>query len=123
MPEEHRGRRHFESAGTGWTLALASEAAVQVREASAAFHESYAAMEYRHGPISVAAPGSVVWAFRGVDRSVLDDVRATGATVVEGTLDPLAELVRIQRLAVALAEHKGLDPDHPRHLTRSVVLS
>ena len=37
--------------------------------------------------------------------------------------DPLAELVRAQRLAVAVAEGKGYDPDRPRHLTRSVVLS
>jgi fructoselysine-6-P-deglycase FrlB-like protein len=123
LPVEPADVRHFVSLGTGWTLGLANEAALKVREASASFAESYAAMEYRHGPISVAAPGSVVWAFRGVDRSVLEDVRATGASVVEGTLDPLGELVKIQRLAVALAEHKGLDPDHPRHLTRSVVLS
>jgi fructoselysine-6-P-deglycase FrlB-like protein len=34
----------------------------------------------------------------------------------------MAELVLIQRMAVELAEARGLDPDHPRHLTRSVVL-
>ena len=39
------------------------------------------------------------------------------------TLDPMAELVMAQRLAVALAEAHGLDPDRPRHLARSVVLS
>jgi fructoselysine-6-P-deglycase FrlB-like protein len=43
--------------------------------------------------------------------------------VREAQLDPLAELVLAQRLAVAIAEAKGLDPDHPRHLTRSVVLT
>ena len=48
--------------------------------------------------------------------------RATGATVRIGELDPMAELVLIHRTAVALAEARGLDPDHPRHLTRSVVL-
>ena len=35
----------------------------------------------------------------------------------------MADLILAQRLAVALAEAKGLDPDQPRHLTRSVVLS
>jgi glucosamine 6-phosphate synthetase-like amidotransferase/phosphosugar isomerase protein len=35
----------------------------------------------------------------------------------------MAELVMIQRLAVALATTRGLDPDTPRNLTRSVVLS
>jgi len=35
---------------------------------------------------------------------------------------PLADLVVIQRLAVALARSRGLDPDQPRNLSRSVVL-
>jgi fructoselysine-6-P-deglycase FrlB-like protein len=35
----------------------------------------------------------------------------------------MAELILIQRMAVALAEARGMDPDRPRHLTRSVVLS
>jgi glucosamine 6-phosphate synthetase-like amidotransferase/phosphosugar isomerase protein len=34
----------------------------------------------------------------------------------------MATLVLVQRLAVALAVARGLDPDHPRNLTRSVVL-
>jgi fructoselysine-6-P-deglycase FrlB-like protein len=42
--------------------------------------------------------------------------------VVESGLDPLAQLVQAQRAAVALATARGLDPDHPRNLTRSVVL-
>jgi fructoselysine-6-P-deglycase FrlB-like protein len=40
-----------------------------------------------------------------------------------GTADPLIELVQAQRLAVALAEQRGLDPDSPRHLSRSIILS
>ena len=39
------------------------------------------------------------------------------------TVDPMADLVSAQRLAVAVAERKGLDPDAPRHLTRSIVLA
>jgi fructoselysine-6-P-deglycase FrlB-like protein len=34
----------------------------------------------------------------------------------------MATLVLVQRLAVALAAARGLDPDNPRNLTRSVVL-
>jgi hypothetical protein len=34
----------------------------------------------------------------------------------------MAELVRIHRVAGLLAAAKGLDPDHPRHLTRAVEL-
>ena len=108
--------------GHGWAAALANEAALKLREAAGAWTESYPAMEYRHGPISVAGPGSAVWTFGKVDPGLLDDIRETGATLVEGRFDAMAELVLAQRVAVALAESRGLDPDRPRHLARSVVL-
>ena len=114
---------HFVFLGRGWTVGLANEAALKMREAAGSWAESYPAMEYRHGPISVAGSRSLVWALGEVEDDVLSDVERTGATVVRGTLDPMAELVKVHRMAVALAETKGLDPDHPRHLTRSVVLS
>lgn len=113
---------HFVFLGRGWTVGLADEAALKVREASRSFSESYPAMEYRHGPISLAGDRSLVWTLGGVEPDVIEDVQATGAVVVGGDLDPMAELVRIQRMALAVAAAKGLDPDHPRHLTRSVVL-
>lgn len=114
---------HFVFLGRGWTVGLANEAALKLREAAGAWSESYPAMEYRHGPISVAGPRSLVFAFAGVEPDVLEDVRSTGATVLAPALDPMAELVLAQRMAVTLAESRGLDPDRPRHLTRSVVLS
>jgi len=51
----------------------------------------------------------------------VNDVRRTGATVVVTEGDPQAELVLAQRVAVATAERRGLDPDQPRHLSRSVL--
>jgi len=108
--------------GRGWTVGLAEEAGLKLRESAQLWTESYPAMEYRHGPISVAGPSSLVWILGSPDPAVADDVAATGATVRIGELDPMAELVLIHRTAVALAEACGLDPDHPRHLTRSVVL-
>jgi fructoselysine-6-P-deglycase FrlB-like protein len=108
--------------GAGWTVGLAGEAALKFREAGSAWTESYPAMEYRHGPISVASERTLVWILGGTEDGLVDDVRATGATVIESQIDPMAELVTVQRAAVALAEARGLDPDRPRHLTRSVVL-
>jgi hypothetical protein len=63
-----------------------------------------------------------VWIFGSPDPAVADDTAATGATVRVASLDPMAELVLVHRTAIALAAFKGLDPDHPVHLTRSVVL-
>ena len=71
----------------------------------------------------MAHPGSLVTIF-GTGRSALvADIEATGARVLRQHDDPLVQLLQAQRFAVALAESRGLDPDTPRHLTRSVVLS
>jgi fructoselysine-6-P-deglycase FrlB-like protein len=122
LPADPAEFEHFVFLGHGWTVGLASEAALKFREAGQAWAEAYPAMEYRHGPISVAGPGTLVWFIGEADPDLVRDVRATGATVVTRSIDPMAELVALQRGAVALAEAKGLDPDNPQHLTRSVVL-
>ncbi|MEU1825596.1 sugar isomerase [Streptomyces abikoensis] len=109
--------------GAGWAYGLAQEAALKMREAAGAWTEAYPAMEYRHGPVAIAGPGRVVWSFGPLPEGLAGEVAATGATLVADGGDPMADLVRAQRLAVAVAESRGLNPDAPRHLTRSVVLS
>ncbi|MEU6312862.1 SIS domain-containing protein [Streptomyces sp. NPDC047014] len=113
----------FTFLGRGWSVGLAHEAALKMREASLSWAESYPAMEYRHGPISVSGPGTVTWSLGTTPDGLPEQVRATGGQWVGGRLDPLAELVRVHRLALAVAAHRGLDPDQPRHLTRSVILT
>ncbi len=108
--------------GRGWALGLANEAALKLREAATFWTEAYPAMDYRHGPISIAQPGRTVWSFGPPPDGLAGDVTRTGAELVESDLDPLADLVRVHRLALALASHRGLDVDNPRALTRSVVL-
>ena len=61
LPAALTGARQFTFLGTGWTYGLANEAALKLREAAGMWTEAYPAMEYRHGPISVTGPGSVVW--------------------------------------------------------------
>ncbi len=109
--------------GLGWTVGLAHEAALKLREAAQAWAESYNAFEYRHGPISVAAPGRVVWSMSALDAAIAEQIGATGATLVVPQLDPMASLVLAQRAMLGIAEARGLNPDTPRNLTRSVVLS
>ena len=109
--------------GRGWTVGLAHEAALKLREAAQAWTEAYPVFEYRHGPISIAGPGAAVWFLGAPADGVRESVLAAGGTAVAPDLDPLASLVLAQRTAVALAEAAGLDPDNPRNLTRSVVLT
>jgi fructoselysine-6-P-deglycase FrlB-like protein len=113
----------FTFVGSGMSIGIANEAALKLREASQSWTESYPAMEFRHGPISVIGQGSTVWVFGQPPSGLLEDIQPTGANVENSGLDPMADLIRAQRLAVALAEAKGLNPDQPRNLTRSVVLS
>lgn len=114
---------HFVYLGSGWTRGLAQEAALKIREAAQAWSESYPLLDYRHGPLAVAGPGSLVWMIGRSDADLIDQIRGVGAQVVTGTDDPLIELAQAQRLAVAVAEARGLNPDTPRHLTRSIVLT
>lgn len=109
--------------GRGWTIGIAHEAALKFRETSSSWAESYPAMDYRHGPIAVASEGRAVWMFGESPPGLADQVRATGALFVESDRDPMAELIVAQRVAVARAVRLGVNPDHPRHLTRSVVLT
>ncbi|GGS69159.1 hypothetical protein GCM10010259_66620 [Streptomyces daghestanicus] len=123
LPEGLVDRTQFTFLGRGWTVGLANEAALKMREASLSWTEAYPAMEYRHGPISVTGATTATWMLGEAPEGLAEQVAATGGTWVAGTLDPLAELVRAQRLAVAVAAARGLDPDRPRHLTRSVILA
>jgi fructoselysine-6-P-deglycase FrlB-like protein len=123
LPQELAERAEFTFLGCGWAAPVADEAALKLREASRTWAESYPAMEYRHGPISVSDENTVVWALGEVPSDLLADARRTGATVIASDADPLAELIGAQRLAAALAERKGIDPDQPRALSRSVILA
>ncbi|MER6417988.1 SIS domain-containing protein [Streptomyces sp. NPDC001137] len=123
LPEGLVACTQFTFLGRGWTVGLANEAGLKMREASLAWTEAYPAMEYRHGPISITTHGTATWMLGEAPEGLAEQVRATGGLWIAGDLDPLAELVRAQRLAVAVAAARGLDPDQPRHLTRSVILA
>ncbi|MDH6109424.1 fructoselysine-6-P-deglycase FrlB-like protein [Kitasatospora sp. MAP12-15] len=128
LAEAVREAEQFTFLGSGWTYGLALEAGLKMREAAGAWTEAYPAMEYRHGPISITGPGRVAWMFGALPVGLADDIARVGGILIADShdaaegLDPLADLVRAQRLAVAVAEARGYDPDRPRNLTRSVVL-
>ena len=121
LPPELAERAEFTFLGRGWAAPVADESALNLREAARTWAESYPAMEYRHGPISVSDENTVVWAL-GDAPPLLADACCTGATVIASDADPLVALIGAQRLAAELAEWKGIDPDAPG-LLRSVILT
>ena len=121
-PEEAGAADHFVFLGRGVGAALANEAALKFREVLGAWTESYPTMEYRHGPISVASERSLVWILDDAERAIDDQIAITGARVVRSGSDPLASLVRVHSFVQQLATRRGIDPDHPRFLARSIML-
>jgi CRISPR-associated protein Cas5a/b/c len=115
-------RPHQVLLGRGWCSGLAGAGALALRETAQVVSEAYPAMEYRHGPIAAAEDSTAVWFLGAGPAGLEDEIARTGAAVIRTELDPLAQLVLVQRAAVALARARGLDPDSPRHLSRSIVL-
>ena len=120
--DELRDAEQYTFLGRGWTIGLAHEAALKLRESSQSWTEAYPSMDYRHGPIAIAAPGRVTWQFGEAPEGLAGEVAATGARFEQRAIDPLADLVRLHRTALDRAVKRGLDPDQPRNLTRSVIL-
>jgi fructoselysine-6-P-deglycase FrlB-like protein len=123
LPDWAGNIQQFVFLGRGVGAALANEAALKFREILMTWSEAYATMEYRHGPISAINKRSLVWILDAEEPSIDDQIRATGARVIRGEGDPLAELVRIHHFADGLTELRGINPDQPPHISRSVVLA
>jgi len=123
LAEELVTAAQYSFLGSGWTVGLAHEAALKMRESAQSWAESYPAKEYRHGPIAIAAPGRVTWVFGKAPEGLPADIAATGAHFENRPVDAMADLVRAQRVALERARRAGLDPDQPRNLSRSVILN
>lgn len=122
LPDRLTSYRQFVFLGMGPGVGLAAEACLKFREAALAWAESYPAMEFRHGPISLLEPHSLVWSLGELPAGLAEEIRGSGASLELSYTDPMAALVRVQRAAVELGRSRGLDPSRPRRLSRSVVL-
>jgi fructoselysine-6-P-deglycase FrlB-like protein len=123
VPEVVEPAKQFVFLGRGMAAAIASEAALKLREVLGAWTESYPTMEFRHGPISAIGEHSLVWALDGAEPGIDDEIARTGAQLLRSQGDPLAELVRVHMAAAHLAGQRGIDADHPRFLSRSIILA
>jgi glucosamine--fructose-6-phosphate aminotransferase (isomerizing) len=117
---------HVVFLGRDWRYGLALAGALALQETALLMSEGHQTMDYRHGPISMADETSLIWCLDPPDdpmsAAVLEDAHQTGATIRCTGDDPLASLAQIQLLAVRIAEARGVDPDAPRHLKRTIVL-
>ena len=130
--------------GRGFTLPVALEAALKVKETSRRPAHGYASGDFLHGPVAAVGLGSAVVAYAAMGPT-FDDVlavtrgmRARGVPAVlvsdgpgdvdvpripvrDGLPEALAAVVlavRAQQVAYALCLRGGLDPDHPAGLSK-----
>ncbi|MDQ3877637.1 MAG: glutamine--fructose-6-phosphate transaminase (isomerizing), partial [Actinomycetota bacterium] len=137
--------------GRGVGMAVAMEGALKLKEISYIHAEGYAAGELKHGAIALIEPGvPVVAVLTGqtlYDKMLanVEEVRARGADTIliapqgderarslanelfevpstKPLLTPVLDTVALQLLAYFVAKEKGLSPDKPRNLAKSVTV-
>ncbi len=150
--ERWSGEPFFLFLGRHAGLPVALEGALKLKEISYIPSDAYAAGEMKHGPIALLSEGTPVVVVATQSpvlnklRSNVSEVRARGAHVlaiategaagavadeadelvlVPGTdplLSPIPAIVPLQLLAHAIACARGLDPDRPRNLAKTVTV-
>ncbi|MGH2729066.1 MAG: glutamine--fructose-6-phosphate transaminase (isomerizing), partial [Actinomycetota bacterium] len=137
--------------GRGVGAAVAMEGALKLKEISYIHAEAYAAGELKHGAIALVEPGVPVVAIltgqRLYDKMLanVEEVRARGADTIlvapqgderarllanelfevprtKPLLTPILDTVPLQLLAYFIAKERGLSPDKPRNLAKSVTV-
>ncbi|MGH2747244.1 MAG: glutamine--fructose-6-phosphate transaminase (isomerizing) [Actinomycetota bacterium] len=137
--------------GRGVGTAVAMEGALKLKEISYIHAEGYAAGELKHGAIALIEPGvPVVAILTGPTLyekmlANVEEVRARGADTIliaprgderarslanelfevpttKPLLSPILDTVPLQLLAYYIAKERGLSPDKPRNLAKSVTV-
>lgn len=123
--------------GRGYSLGIAQEAALKLKETCAIQAEAFSSAEVRHGPVRVIDKGFPVLAFATSDMAgadVAEAIREFGGLgavplvagqggklpIVSGhpAVEPIAMLASFYRLAEQLSLQLGMNPDAPRGLAK-----
>ncbi|MFI5058208.1 MAG: SIS domain-containing protein [Candidatus Acidiferrales bacterium] len=137
--------------GQGPFHGIAREASLKVTEMSCSYSQVYHTLEFRHGPKAIVGPDTCLTFFLGdsggqAETQVLSEMKELGGVIIavcnhsndaiRRSADFVFELglavpelavlapfvVPAQLLGFYTGIKKGLNPDHPRNLTRVVLL-
>lgn len=151
IAKKHAGVRDFLFIGRKYNFPVALEGALKLKEVSYIHAEGYGAGEMKHGPIAMideqfptfaiaprdsvyeknvsnmhelkARKGPVIALATEGDKDIAklaDDVVYVPKTIE--MLQPILNLIPLQLFAYYFAVHKGLNPDRPRNLAKSVTV-
>jgi len=125
---------------------MALEAAIKIQEVSYIHAEGFASGELKHGPIALISEGTPCISMVANDEVKNDvinntiELKARGAHIIGispekhdvfdewikvpdvGVASPLVNIIPVQLLAYYLGILRGLDPDMPRNLAKSVTV-
>lgn len=142
--ERYRNTERVVTTGRGYSSATAAEAALKLAETSYLAARAYSGADLLHGPVAAVDASTAVVAVtsdgrggeamrdvvaavaeRGADvlavGSAAADMPASARIEVPATAEevaPILEVLPLQRLALALALARGVDPDQPRGLAK-----
>jgi glucosamine--fructose-6-phosphate aminotransferase (isomerizing) len=132
--------------GRGLQYATALEAALKIKEVSYIHAEAFAGGELKHGPLALIEEGTPCIVFVSAENkskilSNAEEVKSRGGYIIgvaserqdifdfwikvpeAGELNPIVQIIPMQVLAYELAVLRGLDPDKPRNLAKSVTVT
>jgi glucosamine--fructose-6-phosphate aminotransferase (isomerizing) len=128
--------------GRGPTLAIAREAALKLKEIANLHAEAFSGAEFLHGPVALVGADYPLLMFVASDatasglRDLADALRGKGARLLcadpaggnaadlptlpldHPDTDALCLIQSFYGMALRLAAARGIDPDHPRHLSK-----
>jgi glucosamine--fructose-6-phosphate aminotransferase (isomerizing) len=140
-----RYSNHIFTIGRGRDYATAMEAALKIKEVSYIHAEGFAGGEIKHGPIAMIEHGTpcIVFVPNKENQDILSnaqELKSRGAFIIgisekkhkvfdywikvlgPDKFSPILRIIPIQALSYYLAVMKGLDPDKPRNLAKSVTV-
>lgn len=121
---------------------MAKEGALKILEVSYIHAQGFAAGEMKHGPIALIEEGTPVIVIGGDSETISNaiELKSRGAFIIGVSLEnsdvfdrwlrvpdgaqaqAIASIIPVQILAYYLATLRGLDPDMPRNLAKSVTV-
>ena len=146
LAKEQKEGNHLYAINRGVNYPTALDATLKIKEVSYIHAEGFAGGELKHGVIALMEEGTTCLVFVATDRtreSVLSnakEIKSRGAFIIGvapednevfdvwikvpdvGPASPIVNVIPAQLLAYYLAVERGLDPDKPRNLAKSVTV-
>jgi glucosamine--fructose-6-phosphate aminotransferase (isomerizing) len=124
--------------GRSYSMGIAQEAALKLKETCGLHAEAFSAAEVRHGPMAIVGEGFPALGFATSDqagdsvRQTVADFATRGARIAladaggvslpaikaHPAIEPILMIQSFYRLAHDLSLHRGLNPDNPPYLSK-----